>query len=40
MQDMRNELCQLRGVVCKYVRGEKHALLAFLLCHDLYLSLL
>ena len=28
MQDMRNELYQLRGSVCKYAKGEKYALVA------------
>ena len=31
MQDMRNELYQLRGSVCKYARGEKYALVAVLM---------
>ena len=39
MEDMRNELYQLRGSVCKYARGEKYALVQSL-CHGLYLSLL
>ena len=28
---MRNELCQLHGAMCKYERGEKYALTAFVL---------
>ena len=28
MEDMRNELCQLQGALCKYARGEKYAQLA------------
>ena len=28
---MRNELCQLRGAMCKYERGEKYALIAIVL---------
>ena len=31
MQDMRNELCQLRGAMCKYERWEKYALIAFVM---------
>ena len=31
MQDMRNELCQLRGAMCKYARREKYALIAFVM---------
>ena len=31
MQDMRNESCQLRGAMCKYARGEKYALIAFVM---------
>ena len=31
MEDMRNELCQLCGAMCKYERGEKYALIAFVL---------
>ena len=31
MEDMRNELCQLRGAMCKYEKGEKYALIAFVL---------
>ena len=31
MEGMRNELCQLRGAMCKYERGEKYALIAFVL---------
>ena len=29
MQNIRNELFQLYGAVCKYAKGEKYALLAF-----------
>ena len=28
MEDMRNELCQLHGALCKYAREEKYAQLA------------
>ena len=31
MQDTRNESCQLRGAMCKYGRGEKYALIAFVM---------
>ena len=31
MEDMRNELCQLHGTMCKNERGEKYALIAFVL---------
>ena len=31
MEDMRNELCQLHGAMCKCERGEKYALIAFVL---------
>ena len=31
MQDMRNKLCQLCGAMCKYERGEKYALIAFVM---------
>ena len=34
IEDMRKELCQLHGALCKYARGEKYVLL-----HLLYLSL-
>ena len=31
MEDMRNELYQLRGAMCKYERREKYGLIAFVL---------
>ena len=31
MQDMRNESFQLCGAMCKYGRGEKYALIAFVM---------
>ena len=31
MQDMRNESCRLCGAMCKYARGEKYALIAFVM---------
>ena len=33
MEDMRNELYQLRGLACKHARGEKYALVVvFMSC--------
>ena len=36
MKDMRNELCQLRGSVCKYARGEKYPLLAIVISYLIF----
>ena len=31
MQYMRNESCQIHSAMCKYARGEKYALIAFVM---------